>query len=786
MNALNRKLTRDLWRLRGQVLAIALVVGSGVAVLVMALSALSSLRLTADAYYERYRFAHVFANVERAPERLAARIAAIPGVQTIETRISAVATLDVADMDEPVIGRLISVPSGEEPLLNRIAIRAGRTVLAKRLDEVVVSEPFAEAHDLRPGDKLKVIMKGSKRTLNVVGIALSPEFVYAIAPASLMPDDRRFGVLWMSRDALEAAYDLKGAFNDVSLALLRGADEEAVIDRLDALLERYGGVGAIARADQISNWFLMNEFEQLKTTATVLPGIFLCVAAFLTNMVLARLVATERNEIAVLKAFGYTNLQVGWHYGKMAFAIAAIGVIVGWAAGAWLGSYNTRLYADFYRFPFLYYRPTVTVFALGALVSVAAALFGAIWAVRRAVALMPAEAMRPPAPHMVPEVPVLAALAARLDQPTRIILRQIARAPVRSATTVLGVAFSVAVMVMAMQWTDSISRLVSTYFDDTLRFDMTVGLVEPRQLGARLDFLRLPGVLSAEPMRIVSANLGAGRYRYRGAVTGLASGSRLYAINDVNGWNLPVPRGGLVLGTKLAETLHVSVGDVVQVAVLEGRRPRVAIPVVGLFETHIGMPAYVDLAYLNRLLDEPASFQYANLLIDTAAETDLFAALKELPQVSSVMLKKSAIATFHETLGETILIFISFFVVFAAVLGFGVIYNATRIALSERGRELATLRVLGFTRWEISYVLLGEAALLVLVGLPLGCLVGFGLAGLMASAFETELFRVPLVIHADSYGIAILIALAAVTQSGIVVRRRLDHLDLISALKTRE
>jgi putative ABC transport system permease protein len=786
MTALNRKLIRDLWRLRGQVLAIALVVGSGVAVLLMSLSSLSSLRLTADAYYERYSFADIFMNVKRAPERLAVRIAAIPGVQAVETRISAFATLDIAGVSEPVLGRLISVPRRGEPVLNRIAVLAGRNVAVNRLDEVVVSEPFAEAHGLEPGDKLKVVMNGAKRTLDIVGIALSPEFVYAIAPGALMPDDEHYGILWMGRDALEAAYDLEGAFNDVSLALLRGANEDAVIDHLDALLERYGGIGAIAREDQISNWFLMNEFKQLKTMATVMPVIFLSVAAFLTNMVLARLIATERNEIAVLKAFGFTNLQIGWHYGKMAVAIAVIGVAIGWGAGAWLGYFNTRLYADFYRFPFLFYRPTIAVFALGALVSMAAALVGAIWAVRRAVALTPAEAMRPPAPHMTPDARILTALSARLDRLSRIVLRQIVRAPVRSTATVIGVAFSVSVTVTALQWPDSINRLVSTYFDDTIRYDMAIGLVEPQQLGARLEFLRLPGVLAVEPERVVRADLSSGRYSYRGAVTGLSLGSRLHAINDVNGWNLPVPRGGVVLGTKLAETLHVGLGDAVDIEMLEGRRPRVSIPVVGLFETNIGMPAYMNLDQLNRFLKEPPSLAYATFRIDTAAEDALFAAIKELPEVSATLLKRGAIEAFHETLGETILIFISFFVGFASVLGFGVIYNATRITLSERGRELATLRVLGFTRWEISYVLLGESALLIFAGLPLGCLVGYGLSWIMTSAFETELYRVPLVVDPDTYGKAILIALAAMTLSGIVVRRRLDHLDLISVLKTRE
>jgi len=786
MSALDRKLGRDLWRLRGQVVAVALVIASGVALLVMSLSALNSLRATSDAYYDRYRFAEVFAGVKRAPERLAERILAIPGVQTVETRISAFATLDVAGMAEPVIGRLISLPERGEPLLNRLALRAGRSVAPGRDDEAVLHEPFAEAHGLEVGDTVEVLMNGAKRRVRIVGIALSPEYVYAIAPGVLMPDDARFGVIWMGRKALAAAYDLDGAFNDVSLALLRGAEPAEVIDRLDLLLERYGGVGAVARANQISNWFLMNEFAQLKTMATVLPAIFLTVAAFLTNTVLARLIATERREISLMKAFGYSNLQVGIHYAKMALAMAVVGVALGWAVGAALGGYETMLYAEFYRFPFLNYRPSGTEFALSAAISLAAALFGAVWAVRRAVILPPAEAMRPPAPDSFRGSPLPASLARRLDNPTRIILRQVARTPVRAAMTSAGVALAVAVLVMAMQWSDSITHLARSYYADTQHQDITVGFFEARPIEARFALARMPGVLAVEPMRISPADISAGRNLHRGAVTGLPVGGHLQAIDDVRGWVLPVPRGGVVLGTLLAEKLGVGVGDTITVNVLEGARPKLTIPVVGLHQAHIGMPAYMDLAVLNRELGDPPAFVQANLLIDQRHAAKLFAALKELPGISTVMVKQGAVATFYKTLGETILIFISFFVAFACALAIGVIYNATRVALSERGRELATLRVLGFTRWEISYILLGEAALLMLVALPFGCLAGVGLVWIMAQSFETELFRLPFVIHPSTYGNAVLIVVAASAVSAALVRRRLDRLDLIAVLKTRE
>jgi putative ABC transport system permease protein len=559
-----------------------------------------------------------------------------------------------------------------------------------------------------------------------------------------------------------------------------------VIDRLDGLLERYGGLGAIERADQLSNWFLMNEIAQLGVMSKLLPAIFLAVAAFLTQMVLGRLIAIERGEIGLMKAFGYGNLEVGWHYAKMVISMAVIGIGLGVFLGAWLGRFNTELYAEFYRFPLLVYRPGPTAFAIGAVVSLASALGGSLRAVRRAARLPPAEAMQPPAPEVYRHAGIGRGLSAWLDQPTRIILRQIGRTPLRSALTSTAVALSVGLVVMALQWVDSIGHLVDVFFYESQHQNVMIGLVEAQSSVAMHELARMPGVLGAEPMRFVSADLRAGTREHRGSITGLPSDPWLQTIYDASGRTIPVPGEGLVLGTVLAEKLGVGIGDEVWVEVLEGRRPTGRLPVVDLVETYIGVPAYTHIDSLSRMMRERPSVEYANLLVDEKRKKALFAKLKELPEVSAVLLREAAVDAFHETMGETLMIFVGFFAAFACTLGLGVVYNSARIALSERGRELATLRVLGFTRLEISYILLGEVSFLIVAALPLGCLIGRGLAAIMASAFETELYRVPLIIHASTYGSSVLIALGATAVSGALVRRRVDRLDLIEVLKTRE
>jgi putative ABC transport system permease protein len=788
MAPLDRKLLRDLWHLRGQAIAVAIVVASGAAVLVMSLSALEALRETTAAYYERYRFADVFASAVRAPRRIAEQVAEVPGVQAVDARIARFASLDIDGFAEPAIGRLTSIPENSQPTLNQLALRSGRWLTPNRPDEVILSEPFAEAHALVPGDSLRAVVNGRRRTLTVVGTALSPEFVFALAPGALMPDDRRFGVLWMGREALEAAYDLDGAFDDLSVALLRGADREHVMSEVDRLLAPYGGVSALPRAEQLSNFFVTNELDQLATMATILPTIFLGVASFLVYTVLARLIAVERSEIGLLKAFGYTNTEVGWHYTKLALAIAALGIVVGFVLGAYLGLFNTRQYAEFYRFPLLIYRPSASSFSVAALVSLAATVVGALAAVRNATALPPAVAMRPPSPAVYRRTRLTASGLGRwLDQPTRIALRQIVRFPLRSALTTVGIALSVGLMVMTMQWRDSIDWIARVYFYDAQHQSIMVGLADERAMTVLEEAKRLPGVLAAEPVRFIAAEFVAGTRRHRGAITGVPSDATLQPIHDdATGKVVAVPPAGLVLGTYLAEKLGVGAGDRVWVDVLEGRRPSGFVTVAATVEQTISTPAYMDLDALNRWLRIRPSVDYINLLVNRDAEPALFAELKELPAISAIMVKQAAIDSFYETIGEQMMIFISLFSAFAAALGIGVAYNSARIALSERSRELATLRVLGFTRGEISYVLLAELALLAIVALPLGCVVGRALAWLIALAFETELFRMPMVVEASTYGLASVFAIAATVASGALVRRRIDNLDLIAVLKTRE
>ncbi len=784
---LDRKVLRDLWRTRGQALAIALVIACGIALYVMSNGMVRSLDETRRAYYERYRFADIFAPVTRAPEALIDEIAALPGVLTAEGRIYAAVLIDVPGLAEPVRGVTVSRPDTGAPALNRIVLRTGRLPDPLHAEEILLSEAFARAHGLRPGDDLAVTLKGARRSLRIVGIALSPEFIYTIAPGEFVPDDARFGVIWMGRRALEAAYDLDGAFNETVLRLGPGASERAVIQGIDRILEDYGSTGAFGRDEQISHQFITGEIDQLKAMGSVLPPIFLAVAAFLLNIVVTRTVDLEREQIGLLRAFGYSQWSIVAHYAKYVMATALLGGVLGCALGIWMGRGMANLYLAFFNFPFLIFQAGADVVAIGMGVAFGAAALGIAVATRRIIALSPAVAMRPPVPmDYSGAFREPGWMKAIVDQPSRMILRRIVRQPVRALLTTLGIMAATAVLIVGRFSLDAVLVLMDVNFTIAERQDVTVTFVEPREDRVIHDIASLPGVIHAEPFRAVSVRMVNGTVRKRQGITGLSEAPRLARAIDSAYRPIRLPQEGLLLSTSLAETLGVAPGDALRVEVLEGRQPVLTLDVTGTAEAFIGTPAYMRLDRLTAALEEGPRISGVYLQVDGARTDALFARLKAMPLVAGVSISKATRESFERLLDENIGTVTVVNIVFAVLIAIGVVYNSARVALSERLRELASLRVLGFSQGETSYVLLGELGLLTLIGIVLGLGAGTGLALVMVQSLETELYRIPFAISTETYGYAALTVVIASVITGALVNRDVRRLDLVKALKTRE
>lgn len=769
------------------VLAIALVQIGGVATFVMSLSTYDTLLIARDGYYREERFADVFATLKRAPAAVSGRLQDIPGVERVQTRVVAAARLAVPGFGDPVVGTLVSVPEGREPELNGLHLRRGRLVEAGRDDEVLVNDSFAEAHGIGPGDVLTATINGRRKQLTIVGIAMSPEYMYAIAPGAVFPDFERYGILWMGRTALAAAYNMEGAFNDASFRLTAGTPAADVIERIDRVLARYGGQGAFGRGDQTSHRFLSEELKGLETMAAVFPVIFMGVAAFLLNVVITRLVTTQRNQIAILKAFGYSNLAVGMHYAALVVLIILLGLAGGVAVGIWMGRGLSSLYMEFYRFPFTEYHLHGYIVGMAALVSLAAGMSGTVLAVYRAVRLPPAEAMRPETPTVYRRTLVeRLGLQHLLSQPTRMIARHIERRPFKTLLSVGGIAAACGIVMVANFQRDAVTYMVDVQYAMSQTQDLLVTLTEPSSQHALYSLTGIEGVQYAEGMRVVPARLRHGQRSYRGSVQGMEPDGKLRRILDADLRRVALPAAGVVLTDFLAELLAIQIGDLLTVEVLEGGRPVFEVPVAGLTSEYLGVAAYMQRSTLNRLLQEGNAINAVFLDIDELHSARIYRVLDAMPRVAGLVVRENAIRSFHKTMEETILFFSFVAAVLGGAIAFGVVYNSARIALSERDRELASLRVLGFTRGEVAYILLGELTLATLLALPLGYLFGRALCAYLSSAFRSDLYRVPLVLEADTFAFAASVVLGSALVSGLLLWRKLNRLDLIGVLKTRE
>jgi putative ABC transport system permease protein len=787
MRALDRKLLRDLRRLWAQTLAIALVLASGVAVLLLSMAAQRSLYETREAYYERSRFANVFAAATRAPLPLGEALARIPGVAQVELRIAGQAILDLPGLREPASARILSLPEDGMPAVNAPSLKEGRLPDPLRPEEIAVHEGFAEAHGFRPGDRFGAIVHGQRRDFLIAGIVYSPEYVFTIGPGAIVPDNLRFGVIWMSRDSAAAAFDLDGAFNDLALRLTRGASEPAVIDAVDRLLAPYGGTGAHGRDRQVSHAFLDGELEQLRAMATVLPPVFFVIAAFLVNMVLARLIALERGQIGLFKALGYTDAEVGWHYFKLAALIGVVGVVIGWGFGIWGGRALTRLYGDFYRFPYLVFLGGPDIMALAALAGLAATVGGALRAVRGAVRLLPAVAMTPPVPpHYRRGLADRVARALGLPQLSTMILRSIGRWPGRAAVTVFGVSASLATLVASLFTFDAVDHVIDLSLYQASRQTVSLTFVEARPDAILTEIARLPGVMAAEGARVLPVRLANGAKSRLTVIEARPPEAALTQVLDTDGRPVAMPEAGLLLPKTLAHRIGAERGELLTVELLEGSRETLHVPVAGIVQQYFGEAAYMDAAALARLLREDPRITTAHLLVDPAALGALYDAVKATPAVAGLSATEEVRTQFRETVGSNMSVSAGIYTALGAVIAIGVAYNAARIQLSERAHELASLRVLGFTRAEVSYVLVGELMLLTVVAVPVGWLLGYGFAAAVAAAFSTDIITVPLVVERGTFGYATVIVTLSALCSALLVRRQIDRLDLVAVLKTRE
>lgn len=788
MTPLHRKLLRDLWRMKSQALAVALVLACGIGMLVMSVGMQGSLERARDRYYLNNGMADVQAQAVRAPRRLGAELAELPGVAALELRAVGQARISLPWVTEPLAAQLVSLPDEGLPRVNRPLLVAGRWPERNTQGEALVNEAFAQANGLTPGSYMDVVVRGQRQRLHLVGVANSPEFVFVSAPGEPFPQPARFGVLWMRQGQLERALDMHGAFNDAVLTLSDPAQDAPVRQALQDRLAAYGGMEPFGRDRMVSARFLTEELAQLGNMAATLPPIFLAVAAFLLNVTLSRLVATERANIGLLKAFGHSNLAVARHYAGMALLLGGMGLVLGMALGHVFGEWMSSIYRAVYRLPALPFQTDAHTWLLAFGVGLAAALAGALSAVAQAVRLTPAAALAPPSPPHFGGGGQRGSTSwlGQLDPLTRIIVRRVVSAPRRSLSTLAGVALALSVLVVSQHFPAGIERFLQVTFRIAKTQDATVTLTEAGGPMALHALARLPGVEAVEPFRAVAVSYHFNGRTVQDALVGMPAQPQLERLVQTGSEAVTLRSDGLVASRGLARQLHAQAGDVVRVEVTQGRRMQFDLKVVQVADLWVGSSGYTELAALGRLLQEPGRISGAHLRLQPD-HTDAFnAAVAERPALAGLSHVRQAEASMRQTFSQGSGFMSTLFLTFAGMMAAGVAYATASVTLAEQQRDLATLQVLGYTRWQVSYVMLGELALLTLLALPLGLWVGYGFALWLMGTMSNELFTFPMVVDPAAYARSALFVLATVAVCAAWVRRQVDKVDLVASLKSRE
>jgi len=789
IRTLDRKLVRNLREMKGQALAIILIIACGVAAFVSVLTAYRGLKGSQAAYYAEYRMADVWAPLERMPRSTLRELEQVPGTRRVEGRIVFEVTLDLPEMSQPVSARILSVPDRRRRTLNDLHLVRGRWFDHDGYREVILADRFAREHGLDVGDRLFAVMNNRKQPLRIVALAMTPEFVYMIRGAGeILPDPVHFTVMWLSESFAESIFDFEDACNEVVVTLDPDADPREVIETLDERLDRYGAIGAYERKDQLSHAYMQSEIDGLEGSATMVPAIFLGIAAFVLHTMMNRLVRTQRGQVAIFRAFGYTRARLRTHFLKLALLIGGIGAALGSALGLWMAAGLVEMYKEFYSLPILVFDADPVAIGVAWILSLGFAAFGAWGALRTVSRVEPAEGMRPEAPVVYVRTLLerWAWLWARLSFAARMAARQLARNKFRAGITAGGVALACSIVFLAFYTRDAVDKLIATQFGAIERQDIKLAFHRETGRAAMYDLRRLDGVRTAEPELLVPVRFRNGRHEKQTALTGMAPQQTLMGLVDADLAPVPMPRSGLLLSRKLADILHVEPGDSIEVSVLNGKKPRFRALVENVVDEYLGAFAYAEIGALSRWIGEEYAVTGARLAVDPVDGERIGLDLKQVPAVAAVMDKNRTLQMFRDTLAESQAITNTVLIGFAGVIMLGVIYNTARISLSERSRELASMRVLGYTRAEVGGILALENVLLVIVAIPFGLGLGVLFAWLMAQAYETELFRFPFVVEPASLLWTVVAAAVFTLAANLAVQRRVRALDLIEVLKERD
>ena len=789
ISPLNKKLYRDIYAAKGQFIAVILVIMCGIAAYLTVTSAFNNLLLSRDTYCRDYRLADIFFRIDRAPRRLIDKLRSIPGVTAANGRIVYDVTLDIPQAKGTWVGRIISLPDKKSRILNDIHLTAGTYFRSGQENGVIINPVFVEKNHLKIGDEIWATINNRKRRLRVVGTALSPEYIYTIRNAQeFVPNPKGFALCYVKQSFAENAFGYQGAINDAVLAVSNPGLVDSVKKKAEDLLDPYGVLAKFPRNEQISYKFISDELAGLEVSAQVTPTIFLGVAALIIFIMLGRIIQHQRVQIGVLMALGYGRWTILLHYLSYALLTALAGCLLGLYLGHRMGGSMLKLYGEFYRFPVLRHKLHWNVFYSAIALSLGYCCCAGFLAAWKIMSISPAMAMRPAPPTAGHRILLegWSWLWRPLPFTWKMIWRNIFRHKGRALFIAAGIALSCAIMIQAFFSTDSMEHLIHHEFSATQQQDIKIYFYSEKTQAAIYELKRLANVHRVEPIYECAFEMKYGWRKKNAVITGLVPASRLRPLFDTKQNRVPLIADGVILSDRLATSLGVRRGDRLVLKPLQrGQKERTAV-IKNIVHQYLGISAFMTIPALAQVMRESYIVSGALLKVDPGTLEQVYRELKKRPAIATIEFKETLINNFEVAIGSSMYIMTAILSSFAGIISFAIIYNSAIISISERQRELSTLKVMGFTEREIFQIIVNEYVILALIGIAAGLPLGKLFCQMIVDAYNTDLYRFPLIIYPRTYfktiaGIAVFVLI-----SQLACLWRLKRLNMVEVLKARE
>ncbi len=787
MNILFRNLIRDIKKSKGQFISILIIVILGVAFYTSLNSVFKNLSNSSDSYYKQYRLADIWVDLYNAPTSIEKKVESLPNVKMVTGRIVKDASISISEENATL--RFITLPDVKKDIVNDIVIKSGRYFSEDDSNQCLLDEDFLKANNLELGGYIYPIINGNEVKLKIVGAAKSPEFVYTLKDSSqMMADNKKFGIIYIKQSFGEAIFDSKGSINSISIQVSNNNDIESTKDDIKKALKNYGIKSVIDRDEQTSCSMISEEIKQLKSMGGTFPVIFFMVASVIIYIMMGRMVENQRVQIGVLKALGFTNVQVLTYYMSYSTIIAVIGSLIGSILGTYMGLGLTRLYNQYFNLPLgeikIYGEFVVPAFIL----TLIFCLFAGYNSCKIIFKIMPSEAMREKSPQggkktLVERIDFIWRNITNLE---KIIVRNLFSYKRRALLTSLGIIFSSAILLVALGMNDSINFMINQQYGSIQNYDIKVKFSNLISVNELNSIKNIAHVKELEPVLETGVEISNGWKSKNVGFTALIKDPQMYKVEDKNGNNISLPSNGILISEKLANILGVKANDSVDIKFFFPGKEKEEVVIKGIVVQYIGLSTYTSMENLNSMLGEGMIASSAVLKLDNSEfENEVKNQLKDMPGVTSVESKSDSLNALLKNMGAT-KSSMGAMIMLAAILLIAVLYNIATINIFERQRELATLKVLGFTNNEIKKLIFNENYIISIFGMIIGLPFGKWLGGLMMATSSTDSYTIPYVVKIKSYIIAIILTFMFTVITNFILMNKIKAIDMLEVLKNKE